>query len=218
MLPPDPTLDEMRIALAPLIPAHAAFDGWGEPALARAADALGIDRGQARLAFPGGPIAMIDAWFAAIDAAMAAALPPERLAQMKFRDRIRALVLARLDAALPHREAARRALAILAMPQHAAAGARLAWRSADAMWRAAGDTATDFNHYTKRATLLAVYGATLLVWLDDDSEGQAATSAFLDRRLAGVMRFERFKARMQGDPARRPSLARFLGRLRYPAV
>ncbi len=218
MLPPDPTLEEMRVALAPLIPAHAAFDGWGEAALARAADELGIDPGHARLAFPGGRVAMIDAWFASIDAAMAAALPAERLAAMKFRDRIRAMIHVRLDLALPHREAARRALAILAMPQHAVTGARFAWRAADAMWRLAGDTATDFNHYTKRATLAAVYGATLLAWLDDDSEGQAATAAFLDRRLAGVMKFEQFKARMQGDPAHRPSLSRFLGRLRYPVA
>ena len=39
------------------------------------------------------------------------------------------------------------------------------------MWRIAGDTSTDFNHYTKRMTLGAVYGSTLLVWLDDQSEG-----------------------------------------------
>ncbi len=218
MLPPDPTLDEMRAALAPLIPAQAAFDGWGETALARAADELGIDAGHARLAFPGGRIEMIDAWFAWIDAAMTTALTADQLAAMKFRDRIRALIIVRLDLALPHREAARRALAILAMPQNLATGARLAWRAADAMWRLAGDTATDFNHYTKRATLAGVYSVTLLTWLDDDSEGQAATKAFLGRRLDGVMRFEKLKGQLTGDPARRPSLARFLGRLRYPVV
>jgi ubiquinone biosynthesis protein COQ9 len=84
------------------------------------------------------------------------------------------------------------------------------------MWRIAGDTSSDFNHYTKRLTLGAVYGSTLLNWIDDKSEGWSETSAFLDRRLADVMRFEKWKAGWRGGDLRRPSLARFLGRLRYP--
>jgi ubiquinone biosynthesis protein COQ9 len=107
-------------------------------------------------------------------------------------------------------------LAILAMPQNAVRGLSIGWRSADLMWRLAGDTATDFNHYTKRLTLSALYAATLLAWLDDRSEGWADTSAFLDRRIAGVMRFEKWKAGWRGGSDRRPSLSRFFGRLRYP--
>ena len=84
------------------------------------------------------------------------------------------------------------------------------------MWRLAGDTATDFNHYTKRMTLGAVYASTLLVWLDDESEGFADTAAFLDRRIDDVMRFEKWKAEWRGSAISRPSLSRFLGRLRYP--
>ncbi len=205
----------MRAALAPLIPAHAAFDGWGDEALARAAGELGLDPAQARLAFPDGAAGMIDAWFAAIDMDMAAAFPPERVAAMKIRDRIRALLLFRLDALRPQREAARRALATLAQPRHAARGAKLGWRAADLMWRAAGDASTDISFYTRRATLAGVHAATLLATLDDDDE--AAAAAFLDRRLAGVMRFEKLKAQLAPDPDRRFSMARLLGRLRYPA-
>ena len=214
-LPPDPTLDEMHAALAPLIAEHAAFDGWGDEALARAAGSIGLDPAQARLAFPDGRAGMIDAWFAAIDAAMAAAFPPARIAAMKIRDRVRTLVLFRLDIVRPQREAARRALAILAQPQHAALAAKLGWRAADAMWRTAGDVSTDFSFYTRRATLAGVYAATLLASLDD--EDGADTAAFLDRRLAGVMRFEKLKAQVVPDSQRRFSMARFLGRLRYPA-
>jgi ubiquinone biosynthesis protein COQ9 len=94
---------------------------------------------------------------------------------------------------------------------------RMGWESADAMWRQAGDTATDHNHYTKRAILAGIYAATLAVFVDDRSEGKAETLAFLDRRLAGVGRFERFKAQMFASGQDRFSLARFLGRLRYPA-
>jgi ubiquinone biosynthesis protein COQ9 len=84
------------------------------------------------------------------------------------------------------------------------------------MWRIAGDTSNDFNHYTKRMTLGAVYGSTLLVWRDDESEGWSETAAFLDRRIDDVMRFEKFKAEWRGSSDQRLSLSRFLGRLRYP--
>ena len=216
--PSEMNLDELRAALAPLLPGHAAFDGWSDAALAMAANELGVPPERARLAFRDGPAGMIDAWFDSVDVAMAEAVPPERIAAMKVRERIRALVLFRLEAMLPHREALRRALAVLAMPHNALRGARLAWRAADRIWRLAGDTATDFNHYSKRAILVGVYGSTTLVFLDDDGDDLAATRAFLDRRIDDVMRFEKFKASWRGTRERLPSLSRFLGRLRYPPV
>ncbi len=216
--PADLTLDEIRSELAPAIAENAAFDGWGDTARDMAADMADIDRDVAALAFEGGALAMIDAWFAHVDTVMLAELPAGALAAMKIRQRITALVEARLAATAPHREALRRALAILAMPQNIGAAARLGWRSVDAMWRAAGDTATDYNHYTKRAMLLAVYGATVTVFLDDESDSHADTRAFLARRIDGIMRFEKAKAGMVRRAQHRPSLSRFVGRLRYPVV
>lgn len=215
--PLDMTLDELRLALGPLLPQEAAFDGWSEVALATAAGALGVPADRARLAIPGGAVDMIDAWFASIDAQMATMLPSSLLATRKIRDRITDLVLARLAIATPHREALRRALAILALPTNLATGARLGWRAADAMWRLAGDTATGFAHYSKRTTLGAVYLSTMLIFLDDESEDQAETRAFLARRIDNVMRFERLKVQLKPDPEHHFSPARFLGRLRYRA-
>ncbi|WP_267381815.1 MULTISPECIES: COQ9 family protein [unclassified Sphingomonas] len=214
----DWTLDEIRERLAPEIAANAAFDGWGDAARDMAAEAQGIDPDVARLAFPQGAADMIDAWFETIDAAMAAQVPVDRLDAMKVRDRIATQIGARLDTMLPNREALRRALAILAMPQNVAHAARLGWRTVDRIWRRAGDTATDYNHYTKRTILLGVYGATVTVFLDDDSENAADTRAFLDRRIAGIMRFEKAKAGILKRAAHRPSLSRFVGRLRYPVA
>ena len=214
----DATLDELRDALAPAVAANAAFDGWNVHALDSAADGLGVDHDVARLAFSDGPVAMIDAWFAGIDAAMLARFTPEALKAMKIRERITALVEARLDLLAPNRESLRRALAVLAMPQNAVRAARLGWRSADAMWRAAGDTATDYNHYTKRAMLGTVYAATATVFLDDESEDHVDTRAFLARRIDGIMRFEKAKAQWLRPAEHHFSLSRFIGRLRYPAT
>ncbi len=211
----DMTLDELRDALAERLPGHAVFDGWNDTALAAAAAELGIPADRAALCFPGGAVDMIDGWFAAIDRNMAATLDARGVTGMKIRDRIRAALNARLDEATRHPDALRRALATLGRPVHAARAARLAWRAADAMWRAVGDSSVDVAWYTKRATLTAVYAATLMAWMDDDSEAFADTRAFLDRRIDDVMKFEKLKAQIKPDPDRLFSPARFLGRLRY---
>jgi ubiquinone biosynthesis protein COQ9 len=200
-----------------LLGSHAAFDGWTERAIAMAAAELGVPAERGRIAFPAGPVQMIDAWFDWVDRDMLTAFPAERIDAMKIRERISALISHRLETLRPHKEALRRALAVLAMPQNALAAGRLAWRSADRIWRVAGDTATDYNHYTKRTILIGVYGSTTLVFLDDESEDMAVTRAFLARRIDDVMRFEKAKARVTGGSTYRPSLSRFLGRLRYPA-
>lgn len=211
----DMTLDELRPVLARVLPSHAGFDGWGDKAVESAATELCVDPAVARLAFEGDRVAMIDAWFATIDVDMLEQFSSEKLAPMKVRERITALVEARLDLTLPNREALRRALAILAFPGSAPRGVQLGWRAADAMWRAAGDTATDYNHYTKRAILGAAYAATLAVFLNDESDGLAETRAFLGRRIDGIMQFEKAKAKVtKVTPVFSP--ARFIGRLRYP--
>ena len=214
--PEDMTLDELRLHLAPHIADAAIFDGWSETALAEAARAAGADGDIARLAFTHGAMEMIGAWIATIDAAMATALPPETLAAMKIRERIRSLVQFRLDAVAGREEALRRALAVMAMPQNAAAALRSGWHSADVMWRLAGDTAPDWTHYSKRAILASLYGATLAVFVADTSEGKAETRAFLERRIEGVMRFETFKRQWLQPKGEHFSPVRFLGRLRYP--
>ncbi|MFO1255667.1 MAG: COQ9 family protein [Sphingomonadaceae bacterium] len=211
------SLDALRLQLAPAIADAAAFDGWSEESVRYAADQHGVDGDAALYAFSGGAMAMIDAWIASVDAAMAKALPPEKLAPLKIREKIRTLVLFRLDAIAHQKEALRRAQAIMAAPRNLPQAIRLGWRSADAMWRLAGDTATDYNHYTKRMTLGSIYAATLAVYVGDSSADHADTKAFLDRRIEGIMKFEKAKARLLRPSDEHFSPARLLGRLRYPA-
>ena len=144
---------KLRLRLALPVGENAVFDGWTRTAVDSAAAQLGIDPAQARLAFPGGPH-MIDAWIDAVDAAMAAHFPPEKIAAMKIRDRIRSLVWFRLETR--PRRARRCAGRSRSSPCRKTCRSRLktGWRAADLMWRIAGDTATDFNHYTKRLTLV----------------------------------------------------------------
>lgn len=217
----DETLDELRLRLAPSIADAAAFDGWSEDAVIVAAESEGIDPELARYGFSHEgavrPMAIITAWIATIDRAMATEWPATRLATLPVRERIRALVEFRIDAIAPRVEALRRALAIMASPRHATETLRLGWSSADLMWRLAGDVATDYNHYTKRTILAGVYAATLAVMVEDESEGQAETRAFLSRRIDGIIRFEKAKGRLSPPAGAGFSVARFLGRLRYPA-
>ena len=207
-------LQQIRDKVALAIGENAVFDGWTSAAVDAAANQLGIDRDQARLAVPKDQAGKIDLYIRGVDRALETWFTPGRLDGLKVRDKIRALVWKRLEVMDPAREAVRRALSILAMPQNLPTAMKASWRSADVMWRIAGDTSTDFNHYTKRLTLGGVYASTLLVWLDDQTEGWSETSAFLDRRIDDVMQFEKFKAQWRGQE--HFSVARFLGRLRYP--
>lgn len=209
-------LEALRRKLALPTGENAVFDGWTAKAVDSAAAQLGIEPAQARLAMPKNATGLIDAYIAAVDRALEEWAAANDLPGMKIRERIRSLVWQRLQIMAEAREAVRSGLSILAMPQNLPLALKLSWRSADHMWRLAGDTSTDFNHYTKRMTLGALYGSTLLAWLDDKSEGWMDTAGFLDRRIDNVMEFEKAKARWRGSADRRPSLTRFFGRLRYP--
>jgi ubiquinone biosynthesis protein COQ9 len=213
----NPSLDALRIDLAPRIAAAAAFDGWSDAAVRATAVEAGTDPDAAAYAFSGGATAMIAAYIAWVDQQMITALPKDKLAGMKIRERIRAQVQARLDVMAPHKEALRRAQSIMAMPQNAVRSLKLGWHSADVMWRQAGDTATDYNHYTKRMTLGSIYAATLAVFVADSSDDHADTRAFLERRIDGIMKFEKAKAQLLNRDVEHFSPARLLGRLRYPA-
>jgi ubiquinone biosynthesis protein COQ9 len=188
---------------------HAPFDGWSERALQAAARDEGVTREMALIAFPGGPAEIADFFTAEADRQMAEGITsalaaaeasparPGGAGRVKVREKIALAVRIRLEHHAAHREALRALASFLAMPAHAGLGARSLWRTVDAMWRAIGDTSTDFNYYSKRTLLAGIYGSTVLVWLDDHSEGFADSFAFLDRRIDGAMVIERGKARLQ---------------------
>ncbi|MBW8270757.1 COQ9 family protein [Caldovatus aquaticus] len=173
---------------------HVPARGWTWAALRAGLADLGRDPVEAASLFPRGPVGAIEAWSDLADREMAEAAAAANLAALRTPARIRRLVELRLRAAAPHREALRRALALLALPWNAAAAARCTARTADAMWHAAGDRSADFSWYTRRASLAAIYLATLAYWLRPEADGAdpethlAATLAFLDRRMADLAR------------------------------
>lgn len=181
-------LDDLRERLVDAMLPHVAFDGWSETALLAAARDLKLDAGRVMAAFPGGPAEAARVFSELTDRRMIEAIPAEELAAMRVRDRVSALLRQRLTLLAPHKEAMRRLSSFLALPNHGALGAKLAWKTCDAIWYAAGDTATDYNWYTKRSLLLGVLGATTLYWLNDRSEEDEASFAFLERRLDEVLR------------------------------
>lgn len=177
-----------RDAALPALLARVAEQGWTYAALRAALNDAGADPLDAELLFPGGTADMIEAYVDLADRWMEQATAEQGFAALRLPDRVRALIALRLRQNRPYREAVRRAVAVLALPRHALLAGRCTARTVDAIWHAAGDRAADFSWYTKRAILAGVYGATLLFWLRDASEDDAATLAFLDRRLQGVAR------------------------------
>lgn len=188
VLPAD--LDEARRLVLAAAQIHVPFEGWGDAALVMAADDLGVDPGEARLLFPRGAADMIEWQLIEGDQQAAIQLAERDLSNMRVRDRIALAVRTRLEIDLAAPEAMRRTASWLAMPQNAARALRAGYRTVDALWAAVGDQSTDFNYYTKRALLLGVQTATVLYALGDMSEDHAETWAFLDRRIADVMRLQ----------------------------
>jgi ubiquinone biosynthesis protein COQ9 len=194
------------------------FDGWSAPMLAGAVEAAiagGTEAGQAQQAFPVGARQLLAFFMAEADREMLAGAAAQGLAEGPVRERIGAIIRLRLETLAPHREAIRRAIALQLLPGHGAAALRNLYRTVDAIWRAAGDSSTDFNFYSKRALLAAVYSTTLLRWLDDQSENCAETWEFLDRRIAGTLRIGKLRRRAEKLLARLPSPLPTLTRLRY---
>jgi len=196
---------------------HVPFDGWSDRTLRAALADAGLDAGLGKALFPRGGVDLALAYHARGDAEMAARLAATDLSALRFRDRIARAVRIRLE--LADRELVRRGTTLFALPQHAADGARAVWGTADRIWTALGDTSDDLNWYTKRATLAAVHGATVLYWLGDGSPGHQATWEFLDRRIDEVMQVEKLKARLADNPlgkAFRAGPGQLLARVRRP--
>ena len=211
----DPYAEVRAAILAAALP-DVPFDGWTGRSLRAAARKAGISPGRARLAFPGGTVDLVSYFIADGDRRMEAKLARSDLAAMKVRERIPFAVRTRLELDADNREALRRATAYLALPTSGTAGLRALYGTVDAIWRACGDTATDYNFYTKRLILAGVFSSTAAVWFGDESDGFERTWTFLDRRIADVMQFEKVKGAAEKAIARLPSPLGILARLRYP--
>ena len=190
--------DETKARVLEAALGHVPFDGWSERTLQAALADAGVAPGLARALFPRGGVDLALAYHARGDAAMLARLAAMDLSALRFRDRVAAAVRARLE--LADRELVRRGTTLFSLPIHAADGAKAIWGTADRIWTALGDTSRDLNWYSKRATLSAVYGATVLYWLGDESSDRQATWDFLDRRIDQVMQVEKLKASFRENP------------------
>ena len=194
--------DIVRAALG-----HVPFDGWSMATLALAAADCGHDEAVLAELFPRGELDAIALYAAIADCDMVAAFDALEEAPTKTHLKIRALILCRLSLAMPHKETVSKTLSYLAQPHHAALASKLLYKTSDVMWRAAGDDATDFSFYSKRATLAGVYSATLLAFLADDSSDMAKTEAFLDRRLADIAQIPKVTAPAKAALSKAASLA-----------
>lgn len=202
---PDPAALKQAVLDAALV--HAAEDGFSERTLTRAATDAGVGAEMMLHLFPDGPASLVAFLSEQSDAELERRLAAQDLAGMKVRERIMTAVLTRLEILKPHKEVARRAAAFLMMPANAALGMKLVYQTVDAMWRAAGDTSTDFNFYTKRAILAGVYTTTLMRWFTDNTADESEARTFLDARIGNVMQFEKFKAEMKERTKDMPSFA-----------
>jgi ubiquinone biosynthesis protein COQ9 len=202
--------DALIEAMLPDVP----FDGWSRAALRAAARRIGVPAAEALALFPNAPADFAACFSRWADRRMLDRLDTLALDQLRVPERVALAINTRIEIVEPWREAVRRALVVLALPQRAPLAFHLLYETVDGIWYAAGDSATDFSFYTKRATLAGIYGATLLYWLEDRSPGFADTRAFLDRRLADAARIGAARHRIEAAADRLPNPFRLLHPLR----
>lgn len=217
----DDHLAEARERLIEAALPDVAFDGWSQATLNAAIASSGVDVGLAHLAFPRGGVDMALGFHRLMDKRLGEELSAVDLSTMRIRERVTHCVRKRIELVAQDREAVRRGATLLALPQYAPEGARAVWGTADLIWNVCGDTATDYNWYTKRAILSGVYSSTVLYWLGDQDPYSQPTWDFLDRRIENVMQFEKAKAQVQSNPLAKAALAipnALLGMVRAPGM
>jgi ubiquinone biosynthesis protein COQ9 len=205
-----PLAESQRDALIEAMLPDVPFDGWSRATLRAAARRIGVPTGEALALFADGPADFVARFSRWADRRMLDRLEAQPPDHLRVPERIALAINIRLQIVEPWREAVRRALAVLALPQHAPLAVRLLYETVDGIWYAAGDNATDFSFYTKRATLAGVYATTLLYWLEDRSEGFFETRAFLERRLTDAARIGAARHRLEAAVDRLPNPFRLL--------
>jgi ubiquinone biosynthesis protein COQ9 len=205
-----PLAERDRDRLIEAILPDVAFDGWSRAALRAAAKAAELPAAEAEALFPRGAPDLVAGFSRWADRKMLDWFETAPSEDERIPARIKRALALRFEVVAPWREAVRRALSVLAMPPHAALGARLVYETVDGIWYAVGDASTDFSFYTKRATLAGIYGAALLFWLEDRSEGSADTLSFIDRRLAEIARLGEARHRLETALERLPNPLRLL--------
>lgn len=194
-------ITEIRDNIVSAFVENAVFDGLDWNAVEAASVQTGHEKIMARAVFPDGLSGALAHFSDMTDRQMLAALEKYDVQDMRVRDRITAAVRVRLEILVPYKEAVKLATAYWNVPPRHVEAGKLVWRTADRIWNWAGDTATDYNRYTKRALLSGVLGSTMMAWLGDEGrengDGLEIPFAFLDRRIENVMQFGRIIGRIK---------------------
>jgi len=212
----DDHLNELRRAVCDQALPRVEALGWSDAMLTDSGQAAGVESAMLKLLFPDGPRDVLQYASQEQDLALIRQLQTTDLQTMKIRERITFAVRTRIENMSDHKASVRRTLAFLSLPQNASLGAKLLYGTLDSIWHGIGDMSTDFNFYTKRATLAGVYSSTLLFWLGDKSEDCSETWAFLDRRIADVMQIEKFKGQVRKAASNLPTVEQVLSMVGRP--
>ena len=199
-------MSEQTLTLEKLLSAaklHVPFDGWGDMTFNASCADAGLDPQIARLYCPRGGLDLAIYYHRLCDQKLLKDNKSREWGDARLRDKVGNLIKARLEL-VEEKELVHRSTTLFALPQNNLTGLKLIWETSDIIWKIVGDTSNDINWYTKRTTLSAVYGAAVLFWLGDNSFESEKTWDFVDRRLADVMGFEKFKSTLRANPALKP--------------
>src|ERR1700745_2080483 len=126
-----PLAESQRDALIEAMLPDVPFDGWSRAALRAGARRLGMPTAEALALFPNGPAQFVACFSRWADRRMLDRFESTPLDQLRVSERIALAISNRLEIIEPWREAVRRTLTILALPQHAPLALRLLYETGD---------------------------------------------------------------------------------------
>ena len=193
--------NKVKIELVRAMLSHVPFDGWTWTAMEQGAVNINFKKNKSKnerleiykTFFNNGTIDFIKVFAEIIDSRVQEnynSLDPK---PQRIPEKIKKLILMRLDFCLPYKEAIRSSLSLSALPKNSKQSIKILYTTCNSMWKLAGDKATDFSFYTKRLSLASVYASTLLFWLNDTSSEQEETEYFLERRLHDISMIAKLK-------------------------
>lgn len=200
---------QLALAVADFVPQL----GLNRQSVLAGARKAGFSEAECALIAPNGAADIAAILWRVHDEVLDAPATAEALAAMRVRERIGFLLNLRLDAVAESAELARHLIGFFALPTHAALYHKLLWATADRIWKLAGDTALDENHYSKRVIVCGILSTALLTRLN---QGRDAQTAQIARNIEQVMAFEKFKAKLPKKPEDLLlDLGKALGRWRF---
>ena len=160
-------------------------------AVAMAGEELGEPAGSVRLIVSNNIDNVLKNLYLYFENLLKNSIEEEDLSALRTHEKIRKIIELHFISIEPHKKALRSILHRGSLLSSPITFTNMLYQTVSHMWYAAGDQSTDYNFYTKRLILSAVYTPTLFYWLEGNNLEE--TMKYCDKKLSQVSKVPKLK-------------------------